>query len=216
MIGPVAHEMEGEILDGFQFDIVDLHGFVQRFQIQNAPASRDLNNGQIIEVQWEPTMAPPEPCIAIHGLQDCSNRYHSLQRDVTDSLMHAIDSSNLDVSLLRGRGDEIFIEGAAAIIGINPLFWTDTFVQEVQHGSVPYGRIINNTIVGLGGTLGGDNLYEDDDFRDIGIYLEDNADPTVMNNVIVNLKQGIGSDLSGATETTIGGTLYPRQPRQRC
>ena len=209
LIGPVVGDT-AEARNGFQFNIVDHHGTSQTFQFVAGGATRNLANG-IIPVQWQPVIACPnlhliDPVTPIG--QECSSRYDLGARDTTDALMHAIDSSNLDVSLLRGRGHEIFVEGAAEIIGVAPPLWIDAFVEEVQIGSVPYGRIINNTVVGMGGSLETENLYEEDDFRDVGIYLEDNANPTVMNNVVVNFKQGIGTDLTIAAESTIGGTVY--------
>jgi parallel beta-helix repeat protein len=69
-------------------------------------------------------------------------------------------------------------------------------------GAVPFGRIINNTIVGVGGDLigglGG---------ADVGIQVDQNASPTLLNNIIVNTALGISVDASSNT-TVIGGTLY--------
>ena len=196
----------GEIQDGYTFDIVDHNGFTQRFRFVNGVPTRFVGPG-IIDVNWTATPADPYPCLNVHGLGDCSNRYHPTQRDMADSLIHAIDSSSLDVTVMRGKGDELFIEGAAAIIGVNPLGWTSIYVQEVQPGAVPYGRIVNNTLVGLGGNLPSDNLYNQKEFTDAGILIEDNADPTVMNNIIVNFKEGVAADLTSGT-ATIGGTLF--------
>ena len=77
----------------------------------------------------------------------------------------------------------------------------------MQPGSVPYGRIINNTMVGLGGRLESNNLYTEHDYQDVGILIEDNADPTLINNVIVNFQEGIVTDLS-STRVVLGGTLF--------
>ena len=64
-------------------------------------------------------------------------------------------------------------------------------------GPVPYGRIINNTIVGVGGGLGS------------GILVEQSASPTILNNIIVDFGTGINVDLSSiAAGTTIGSSLY--------
>ncbi len=69
-------------------------------------------------------------------------------------------------------------------------------------GAVPFGRIINNTIVGVGGDLigglGG---------ADVGIQVDQNASPTLLNNIIVNTALGINVDDSSNT-TVVGGTLY--------
>ncbi len=164
-------------------------------------------NIDIVPVRYEPTEGQPTPCNAIHGTQECTNRYHPLQRDIADALMHAIDSSNLAVTLLRGTGDEIFVEGAAQIVGVNPTSWIENNIVTVQRGVVPYGRIINNTIVGLGGTLPSNNLFNEFDYQDVGIRIEHNADPTLMNNVIVNFEEGISTDLSSTT-VVLGGTLF--------
>ncbi|MEO2017314.1 MAG: right-handed parallel beta-helix repeat-containing protein, partial [Fuerstiella sp.] len=70
-------------------------------------------------------------------------------------------------------------------------------------GIVPYGRIVNNTIVGIGtGT---------------GILVTQSASPTLMNNIVADFSVGINVDASSvAAGTTIGSTLYrilaPAQP----
>jgi len=62
-------------------------------------------------------------------------------------------------------------------------------------GPVPYGRIVNNTIVGLNGGT--------------GILVEQRASPTVLNNIIADFATGISIDGSSqAAGTTIGSTLY--------
>lgn len=64
-----------------------------------------------------------------------------------------------------------------------------------QPASVPFGRIVNNTIYGGGA-------------GDIGIRVENNASPTLLNNIVANLGVGISMDASSAGRTVIGGTLY--------
>jgi hypothetical protein len=64
-------------------------------------------------------------------------------------------------------------------------------------GPVPYGRIINNTIVGITGGGG------------TGILVEQSASPTILNNIIADFATGINVDLSSvAAGTTIGSSLY--------
>ena len=58
--------------------------------------------------------------------------------------------------------------------------------------AVPFARVINNTVVGAGGT---------------GILVEDNASPTLLNNLIAGFDTGIDIDTTSST-TVIGGTLY--------
>lgn len=63
-----------------------------------------------------------------------------------------------------------------------------------QPGAVPFGRIVNNTIYGLRAS-------------DVGILVENNASPTLLNNIVANLGTGISVDSSSAS-TIIGGMLY--------
>jgi hypothetical protein len=64
-------------------------------------------------------------------------------------------------------------------------------------GAVPFGRIINNTI--FGGLLA----------SGIGINVNENASPTLLNNVVANLLTGIQVDAT-STSTVIGGTAFHR------
>ena len=62
--------------------------------------------------------------------------------------------------------------------------------------AVPYGRIVNNTLVGFNG--GG-----------IGINVNQSASPTILNNIVADFATGIFVDASSAAlGTTIGATLY--------
>ena len=64
-------------------------------------------------------------------------------------------------------------------------------------GPVPYGRIVNNTIVGITGGGG------------TGILVEQSASPTILNNIIADFATGINVDPSSiAAGTTIGSSLY--------
>jgi hypothetical protein len=60
--------------------------------------------------------------------------------------------------------------------------------------SVPYGRIINNTVVG-------------EDMTGIGVEVVNNASPTLLNNVFANLNIGISIDAT-SNSTVIGGSLF--------
>jgi len=65
-------------------------------------------------------------------------------------------------------------------------------------GPVPVGRIINNTVVGNPNNRVG-----------VGIQVEQNASPTLLNNIVADLVTGISVDAgSQALGTVIGGTLY--------
>jgi hypothetical protein len=61
-------------------------------------------------------------------------------------------------------------------------------------GPVPFARIVNNTVVGIGS---GD-----------GIHVEQNAAPTLLNNIVTGFTRGINVDGSSAGGTVIGTTVY--------
>ena len=63
-----------------------------------------------------------------------------------------------------------------------------------QVAAVPFARVINNTLVGLNTT-------------GTGITVQDNASPTLLNNIVMQFETGIDIDSSSET-TVIGGTLY--------
>jgi hypothetical protein len=86
--------------------------------------------------------------------------------------------------------------------------WFYPYNMIPQQSIVPFGRVVNNTIVGLGGTLPTSAVYNSRDFFDTGVLIEDNASPTLLNNVVVNFDAGIRIDQSNATTTVVGGTLY--------
>ncbi|MCY2983372.1 MAG: tandem-95 repeat protein [Planctomycetota bacterium] len=81
---------------------------------------------------------------------------------------------------------------SAAVGGI--LFSGDQRSANSVQAPVPFGRIVNNTIVGLNGA-------------GIGINVTDNASPTLLNNIIASNAVGINVDASSST-TVIGSTLY--------
>lgn len=60
-------------------------------------------------------------------------------------------------------------------------------------GSIPFGRIINNTIYGNG--------------SGIGINVTENASPTILNTIISNVQTGVQIDATSTT-TQLGGMLF--------
>ena len=70
----------------------------------------------------------------------------------------------------------------------------DPSVAPMQTAPVPFGRIVNNTVVGIPG-------------RTTGIRVTENASPTLMNNIVADHAVGIQVD-GTSTTTVIGATLY--------
>jgi hypothetical protein len=68
-----------------------------------------------------------------------------------------------------------------------------------QVSAVPFGRIVNNTIVGNGSGFGGGG---------VGIEVSQNAGPTILNNIVANLDIGIDVDATSESNTVLGGMLY--------
>ncbi len=78
------------------------------------------------------------------------------------------------------------------------LFSGDTQPDGQPTAAVPFGRIVNNTIYGRGSTT----------TTEYGIKVEENAGPTLLNNIVANVTVGIGVDDSSLSTTVIGSTLY--------
>jgi len=64
--------------------------------------------------------------------------------------------------------------------------------------SVPFGRIVNNTIYGLADPTAA---------RGTGILVDQNASPTLLNNIVASLDTGIRVDATSAS-TVLGTTVY--------
>lgn len=74
-------------------------------------------------------------------------------------------------------------------------FTGDANLPGEQRAAIPFGRIVNNTIVG-NGTGGG-----------TGVLVANNASPTLLNNIVADFATGISVDATAAS-TVIGGTIY--------
>ncbi|WP_254512034.1 dockerin type I domain-containing protein [Anatilimnocola floriformis] len=68
---------------------------------------------------------------------------------------------------------------------------------------VPYGRIINNTLYGVGGTVNPPPSA----VADVGILVDEKAGPTLLNNIIANFNTGISVDATSRPNTVIGGVV---------
>ncbi|MFV1964650.1 MAG: GEVED domain-containing protein, partial [Pirellulaceae bacterium] len=83
-------------------------------------------------------------------------------------------------------------------------FSGETRPAGAQVASVPFGRIVNNTLFGVGGSLV-PNLS-----GDVGILVDDFAAPTILNNIVANFETGIRVVPDGVSEqlTVVGGQIY--------
>ncbi|MEZ6120178.1 MAG: hypothetical protein R3C28_26900 [Pirellulaceae bacterium] len=183
-----------EIINGATFSITDNNGYTQIFRFVNQPAVKNTATN----------------IVDIYYTDDNSPRFDPIIRDTADALYEAIESSNLDVNVMRGKGDELFVEGAIAVTDIT--YPISSYASPVAIGAVPFGRVVNNTIVGLGGTFDSTFNYPEGDFQDVGILVEDNASPTLMNNVIVNLQRGVATDIT-STRIVQGGNVFQANVR---
>ena len=67
----------------------------------------------------------------------------------------------------------------------------DANTGTVIAGTVPFARVLNNTVYG----------------GSVGIRVQNNASPTLLNNIVADTTVGISIDASSAS-TVVGGTLY--------
>lgn len=75
------------------------------------------------------------------------------------------------------------------------LFSGEASVAGQPDAAVPFGRIVNNSFYGLNA-------------GDVGIQVEENAGPTLMNNIVANFATGITVDASSQPNTVIANTLF--------
>lgn len=68
--------------------------------------------------------------------------------------------------------------------------------ETTQDAAVPFARIVNNTVYGSGAGF--------------GIQVENNAGPTLSNNIVANVGTGVAVDNSSGATTEISSTLYYR------
>ena len=102
---------------------------------------------------------------------------------------------------LRQVNNEGFVPGVAVVNNILSFnetggihFSGDVNASSLLRPAVPFGRIINNTVVG-------------DVDTGVGIQVTDFASPTVLNNIVTNAQIGLDIDATSNT-TVVGGTLY--------
>jgi hypothetical protein len=76
------------------------------------------------------------------------------------------------------------------------LFSGEANTGTVPTAAVPFGRIVNNTIVGTSSATG------------TGIVVNENAGPTLLNNLFANLAKGITVDGSSQANTVVGTSAY--------
>jgi hypothetical protein len=67
--------------------------------------------------------------------------------------------------------------------------------------AVPFGRIVNNTLYGNGGSLTGGTQ------ADVGIQVDNGASPTLMNNIVANFNLGVNVSANSLT-SVLGGMLF--------
>ena len=148
----------------------------------------------------------------------------TLPEPLAAEIENAIRLSDLDVKVYRSLPGQLFVEGAIEIghPDVTPGNFSSVFLppfqdnpfplitsQLVQQGPVSFARIVNNTLVGRGG-----DLFEASGAGDVGILLEDNVSPTLLNNIIANFDTGLKSDVTSTDEsvdrrTFIGGLPIP-------
>ena len=178
-----------------QFTVTDHNDETRTFQF--VTVGTVLNGDDLVPVEFA-----PDACLGAPTNRNCD-----IDLDMADYLTLAFERSDLDINVIRA-GSELLLEGVTNMTGILPQLG---LASPVASGAVPFGRIVNNTLVGLGGEITDDRVDRVnsidpnadtelfrivDDFQDIGIEVGDNASPTLLNNVIVNFEKGITTDFT--------------------
>ncbi len=201
-------------IDGMEFTIWDHHGNNQVFEFTT---DGTLRNADGIPIKFD--LALDNDGLFVGGTwEQATGHYPTAAYYVAMELEHALRSSDLDIRVLRGDTDEIYVEGAVEVghpdvlsDGFKSAFWgingcnfpvITSFIA--QQGPVPFVRVVNNTIVGRGGD------FSERGIPDVGVLIEDNASPTLLNNIIANFGTALSADQSSTDvfeqkRTFIGG-----------
>jgi hypothetical protein len=202
-------------IDGTEFTIWDHQRNSQTFEFDNSGGVRPGN----IPVRFDLNVNNDA---ALVGDQFRWVNPPTLPEPIAAEIEQAIRFSDLDVKVYRGETGfglgsglgfveptSLFVEGAIEIghpdvhIGSfssvffppdSPLPIITAYVA--QQGPVPFARIVNNTIVGRGG-----DLFDASGDGDVAILIEDNASPTILNNIVANFATGVQADLTSTDES---------------
>ena len=228
---------ETAVIDVFGYDLIDEAGANAEFTIwdhQGNSETFEFTVGAVQDVGHIPIRYDLD---AENDFMDPTpdsfrayNEPPTLKEVLALEIEHAIRTTNLDVKVYNSQFGQLFIEGAIEIgvedvrtppsnlalldfqgtdVDMNVLFPFMT-TRVVQQGQVSFARIVNNTLVGRGG-----DLFETSGAGDVGILLEDNVSPTILNNIIANFDTGIRSDWTSTEQsidrrTFIGGLPIPQ------
>lgn len=214
-----AEDLRGQVIGGSEFTLWDHHGKSQTFQFEpadpgNIPIRWDLDpdndGGDIDATSFATSVGGPTLARTLGDEIE-----HAIRRSSLDIRVYQGDFSFArSFSTLGFRSNStIYLEGVAEIGhpdifgGRNSVFIGSTpgesqypyFTAEfAQQGAVPYVRVVNNTLFGRGGSLldSAGNVAGNDGVADVGILVEDNISPTLLNNIVSNYAVGIRSDLT--------------------
>jgi hypothetical protein len=216
---------QGGVYGPFIFSITDRNGLTVQFEFDTDGVPQNVLNTVLITYQTNANCP--------YNDRDCIPRsFAGADNDMAEAMISAIMGTGLDVNVIRNADNRLFIEGATSVVGVGVAEGLDTVllvdwfspwyarVEPVR----PFGRIVNNTIVGVGGPLTDEITTRVDilnpqpgqettkrilidDFRDVGISITDGAYPTVLNNIVVNTQSGIASDVL-SRDAVLGGTLF--------
>ena len=193
-------EFGDDDVDGTVFSIVDAHGHEEIFEFDtdgNVDAGHvivraNLNPDDDGAIRADSEVTHP---ILITGTRP------TFAFNITSEIVFAIESTDLDVEVFRPSSNEIYIDGAVAMPTIggsngSAYFPGDSFFGLItrytaQQAAVPFAKVVNNTIVGRGG-----DLVSGSGAHDVGVLIEDNASPTLLNNIIANFGQALVADIT--------------------
>lgn len=125
---------------------------------------------------------------------DAGDRSRSDLVPAAGVLPHAGPAANLRVrNAERLTPGVVIINNVIANSGVGGILFSGDPATTGELGSVPFGRIVNNTIHGNGGG--------------VGIQVSENASPTILNTIVSNVATGISIDATSTT-TEMGGLLF--------
>ena len=203
-------------IDGRQFTIWDHQRHSRTFEFDNDDA---VNPGNI-PIKFDLDVPNDFPCVIYTDRWEIiEGRRPTVEFCLAYEIEHALRLSDLDIVPMRTDFDEIYIEGAVEIghpgdvsgSFASAFAWPLITSFIPQQGPVPFVRVVNNTLVGRAG-----DVFEGRGRSDVGVLVEDNASPTILNNVVANFDTALKSDLSSSSDVVDKRTFVGGPPIEQC
>lgn len=120
-----------------------------------------------------------------------SAQFGVISEDVTGGVQPGVPRNTQEINVRGEVPGVVIMNNVIANNGAGAILFSG---DAAASGLTPYGRIVNNTLVGGG--------------RGTGISVTNTAAPVILNNILSDFANGITVDVSSASGTVVGSSLY--------